>query len=166
MEQEKKPVKQRFNIIDALLIIILAVLAVMIFFTIKDKRIVGNTTADAEILIEFESDPVYENLKSLAEVGRNTYDVKTGDRIGEITDVSYSDYFLEGISDSGERVRTRVPGMSVVSITLRAEVRKTGTGYLLNGSMVTVNDIITLRTRSFSCTGRIIGIRSEESGEN
>ena len=166
MEQEKKNVRQRFNVIDVLLILILAVLAVLIFFTVKDKRIVGKTTADADVFIEIEISPVYEEIKSLAEVGSNAYDVRTGDVLGELTDVSYSGYSLEGISEAGERVRTRVPGMASVTLTLRAKVRESSSGYLLNGSLITINDDISLRTPSFSGDGKIVGINSEETEAN
>ncbi len=158
MEQEKKNIRQRFNIIDALLIIVLIVLLVLIFFKIRDNRIVGRTSADAEVLIKIEFSPVYDELKSLAEVGSEAYDLKTGDPLGEITDVSYTDYYLEGISQSGEKATTRIPGMSAVTVTVRSSVSKSELGSKLNGKLLTLGNEIALRTSFFSGTGKIISI--------
>ena len=163
MNSEKKSAKQRFNIIDVLLIIILAVLIVLIFLRVRDYRIVRRTTSDAGITVKVEIKPVYDELKTQAEVGSRAYDIVTGDYIGEITDVSYSDYYLEGISESGERVRTRVPGMSAVTLTLSADVKKSSLGYTMNGKLLTIGDEIGIRTSAFSGTGSVTAISGDQS---
>lgn len=148
-----------FNIIDVALIIIALIAISSLVFLLMGRQISttsGTKTVSLEYKVEFS--PTRQEYKNLIKIGDSfTYTESLSD-IGEVVDVTYSDYYYKGVNENGQTVQTPYPNMITITVTLRADAVKTDTGYEINGCPIIVNEDLNIRVPFFTGTGKITSI--------
>lgn len=158
--------KHKFNIIDALIIIvILAIIAVAAFFLLRDKPTeeVKQTVA-IEYVVEFRK--VRNELSDKISVGDKVVDSVAKYHIGEVIAVSAVDAVFSNGNDftSGTAVVGTYPGYSDVRMTVSAEAVISGGRYVISGGYnVSVGSRVDVRTPNYNGTGYCTAIRESEA---
>ena len=94
-----------------------------------------------------------EEFRNLLSVGDRMTDGVLLTALGEITDVSYSEYRYIGTnSTSGAAVSTLYPGHITMTLTVKAEAVLTEYGYEVNGRLLLLGQELSFRTPDFTAT--------------
>lgn len=148
-----------FNIIDVALIIIALIAISSLVFLLMGRQI-STSSENKKVSLEYkiEFSPARLEYKNLIKIGDSlTYTDSLCD-IGEVVDVTYSDYYHKAVSDSGQTVQTPYPNMITITVTIRAEAVKTDTGYEIDGCPITVNDFLNVRVPFFTGNGKVTSV--------
>lgn len=160
MNTPTKKRKLSFNFIDvALIVIALAGIAVLVFFFSKNDIVTAK--GDEKIKIEYtvKISPTREEYINLIKIGDTLINTDVMQSVGEVINVTNSDYMYEGFDTStGTPVYTPYPGMKTIVITVRADAIKTKTGYVINGYDVIIGEDMTFRVPDFTGTGVCVSI--------
>ena len=153
--QNKKKRAFSFNIVDVALIVVafIAVATLIFFFSQKD---VVKSDKGEKVTLEYTLvfSPLREDFRNLVDVGDSLSDGSTADEIGEIVDVTYSEYNYAGTDKAtGSTVYTVVPGMMTMTVTVRAEAVKTGSSYTVNGTEIVIDESLNVRIPEFTGVG-------------
>lgn len=155
MNSQKKKKALSLNIVDVALIIIafIAIAALIFFFSQRDVAPADNgESVVLEYTIVFT--PLREEYRNLADIGDSLTDVGTLADIGEIVDVTYSDCQYQGVNKStGEKVYTTYTGMMTMTLTVRAEAKKTSECYVINGVELVMGNEMNVRIPDFIGNG-------------
>lgn len=156
MAKNEGKVKFRFNIIDALLILVIlaaAVLLVWIFsssnlnlFGSSEKVEIEYTVELRQIRDEFRGDSFFTE-------GDPVTDTVTLYDIGELISVSYSNAIYTGVNDNGELVVSDYPNHINITLTIRAEADVSDDEYSLGGYKIAVGKAVSLRIPDFTGEG-------------
>ncbi len=158
--------KHRFNIIDALIIIVIAaIIAVAAFFLLRDKpEEVKEDTVTIEYVVEFRK--VRDEFKDNITEGDTVIDSVAKYYIGEVVDVNSGPaVFTNGNSIyEGKAVVGTYPGYSDIRATVVCEAVIGGNGrYVLSGGYsVSVGSRVDVRTPNYNGTGYCISLRESE----
>ncbi len=135
--------KYRFNIIDVILIIVIAVSLASILFLFFYK---GGQSAEndgenkVDIIYTVEQKELPDILRGKIGMGDSVYDGETGILMGQVIDVEYTDSVYEGYDTANNTVtRELYPGKIDVKVRISAEavVDKDGV-FRIDGCLVNV----------------------------
>lgn len=158
--------KHKFNIIDALIIIVIAaIIAGAAFLLLRDKpEEVKQDTVTIEYVVEFRK--VRDELKDNIAAGDTVIDSVAKYYIGEVVDVeSEAALFTNGNHlYEGKAVVGTYPGYSDIRATIVCEATIGGNGrYILSGGYsVSVGSRVDVRTPNYNGTGYCISLRESE----
>ncbi len=164
MSDTKK--KMKFNILDVVVILIIAVLAVAYCFR---NNIFANTLSISEpsemkVSVKVEGVRIY--TADAFSVGDNIYDRETGNHLGVISDIKYEPSYesvkLDGTQTedgTAKVVLLETPGRYDVYITFDAVGKINDEGSYINGNkLVAPNSGLSISTQKVITEGRIISI--------
>ncbi len=160
---EKK--KSRFNIVDALIIIIAFVLAIAAFFVIDPFDLIvdnGKQTVKLRYIVEF--DAVNDDVSANIILGESVSSSTSVHNIGTVTDIKSQQAYLWEKSDDGRQmVKKTIEGKSNMFITIEVEcVYENGIGYFVNGQQIAVGTLLQLRFSNFVGSGYCVSIEKVE----
>ena len=165
MEKNKK--KAGFNIIDFLLVVVFIALVVYLVYHVRGFEIVGGSSGKSAktVTVGMEFSPLRDELHNSISVGDAVYDAATGKQIGEITNVSYTDFVYTGVNKStGETVKSALPDYVTLTAVFSASATYKDGSAILNGTDLVADGILRIRTKGFEGNGRVI--RIEEENQN
>ena len=154
-DQNKRKKTFSFNIVDVALIVVafIAVATLIFFFSQKD---VVNTDKGDSVTLEYTLvfSPLREDFRNLVDVGSTITDALSAKELGEVVDITYSEYNYIGTDKAtGSSVSTVYPGMLTMTVTVRADAVKTGSEYVINGTEIVIGKSINVRVPEFTGTG-------------
>ena len=158
--------KHKFNIIDAVIIILLGtIIAVAAFFLLRDKPTdeVKETVA-IEYVVEFRK--VRDELNNKISVGDTVVDSVAKYHIGEVIAVSAVPAVFSDGNDfnTSTAIAGTYPGYSDVRMTVSAEAVINGGRYVLSGGYnISVGSRVDVRTPNYNGTGYCTAIRESEA---
>ncbi len=154
--------KISFNIIDVILIaVFLAAILTLVYFFKEKVMVVSNGEKTEEIVYKLEISPMNEQFKGLVEIGDTVYHTETLKSIGQITDVSYSECYYNGVDKStGKPIKTAYPGMITMTLTVKVSAEINETGYFINGKQICYGDTVPFRVPSFTASAKTVYIET------
>lgn len=152
--KEKK--KFRFNIIDAAVIAVLAVLAAVFIAT----ALAGLGVGDDDVTIRYvlETEILSNEYTSKVSVGDGVYTEDGAEKLGSVTAVSLSPARHTGVDADGAPVVSEIDGYSVIYITVEAKATPTPTGYAIGDTIINVGRENTLRLPSLYSAAHCVSV--------
>lgn len=156
---EKK--KSRFNIIDALVIIIAFLLAALVFLAIDPFDLVVDTDKQTVVLrYTVEFDAVDNDVAKNIALEEGVSNANTVLAMGVVKDVSIQQAYVWEMLD-GEMVKKDIAGKSRVFVTVEVECTyKDGVGYFVNGQQIAVGTSLQLRFADFVGSGYCVSLET------
>ena len=174
-----KQKKHRFNIIDAFIIfVVLAVVAVMYYFTVARNDVVSNNEVPIEYVVELKT--VFKDHVDNIKVGDKVVETVRDEHIGEVVSVEIvPSYNIATNTDTGEMYISKYPPLNApssevgsetiseeeleyeyynVRVKIRQTVKKTTTGYSINGFDVVIGELVHFRVPEYVNSGYCISI--------
>ncbi len=160
--------KIAFNFIDVLLILVILVSALLLFYYLKNRRVVLSDNPDTvSVVYTLRISPMREDFRNLVQVGDPVTDLRSSGKIGEVTNVSYSEYQYVGTDKTtGEAVVSDCPGQITMVLTVLAEAEVTSTGFSVNGRELTLSGKIPFRVPDFTATAVCVSVARQESSDS
>ncbi len=158
--------KHKFNIIDAIIIIVVAgIIAGVAFFLLRDKPTEeAKETVSIEYVVKFSK--VRNELKDKISKDDTVVDSVAKYHIGKVVAVNAVDaVFANGNNiHDGTVVAGTYPGYSDVSATITAEAEIIGGRYVISGGYnISVGSRVDVRTPNYNGTGYCVSIRESEA---
>jgi hypothetical protein len=150
--------RYKFNIIDGVIIIVLAAVLAAIGYNLYKDRLTGGETADIRYVIEVDN--VREELCDKVIEGQLAYSESTGQIIGTVSVTEDRAATIVSYGTDGGTVN-EVPGMRVMYITLTANASVTDEGYVSGGETVRTGSKIAVMLPDFYCEGTCISVTPE-----
>lgn len=150
--------KYKFNIIDGVIILVLAVVLIAVGYRFYTDRLSGGDTAEIRYVIEVKN--VREELCDKVIAGQAAYSEATGQTIGMVSVAENRAATWMSYGVSGGTV-SEVPGMRVMYITLTADALVTDGGYVSGGETIRTGSEISVMLPDFYCNGKCISVTPE-----
>ncbi len=153
----------KINIIDLLVIVVIIAAAIGI-----SARFITNAAKDAKSVTDFSYVVKIEGVRNytvnaLEKMGKVS-NIKTGELIGEITNVKSEPQTRQQIDENGRVVNAEIPERYNVYVTVSAEGKDSEDGYFVGGDIeLSVGTTMTMATKYVNSTGRVTEI--EKIGE-
>ncbi len=146
----------RFNIIDALIIVIALLLVLGAMWIFDPFELFGDDTVrEARISYTVEIKDIDDDIASLIKEGDSVIDPATGASIGVIGAVGVGEAYVWRYSEeSTEMVKTYIDGKVNVILTIEVDGEyESGVGYTAQGVRIAYGELISVRTSGFSGSG-------------
>lgn len=150
--------KYKFNIIDGVIILVLAAVLIAVGYRFYTDRLSGSETAEIRYVIEVEN--VREEFCDKVIPGQTAYSETTGQIIGTVLVSEDRAATWASYGSSGGTV-SEVPGMRVMYITLTANASAGDEGYVSGGEAIRTGSEIAVMLPDFYCTGKCISVTPE-----
>lgn len=125
MNNKKKAGTYRFNVIDVLLILLLLAACVFLYFVLNPPKTPGPGIRTEKIELVFTEEALRSEFKGNVNIGDTFLLAEDGQKIGEVIGVSYGDSIWLGTDpQTGEQVRSVIPGYIRMEVTVLAEAEK------------------------------------------
>lgn len=183
---DNKTKKYRFNVIDVLIILVIVmVVAVMYYFTVARNSVVSNSEITVDYTVELKTvrSEHIDNIK----IGDRVVETVRDQQIGEVIDVQVSPaYNIVTNTVTGETYKSFYPAINLppesdadsqaeapdeeaeiieplydyynVRVTIRGNVKKSESGYNINGFNVVVGEQVHFRVPSYVNSGYCVNI--------
>lgn len=150
--------KYKFNIIDGVIILVLAAVLIAVGYRFYTDRISAGETADIRYVIEVDN--VREEFCDKVTPGQTAYSETTGQIIGTVAVSEDRAATWVSYSSAGGTV-SDVPGMRVMYITLTSNASVTDEGYVSGGEAIRTGSEIAVMLPDFYCVGKCISVTPE-----
>lgn len=151
---------RKFNIIDAVVIVVLAALvAAIVLAALSDLGVSGTSTKIQYVL---ETENLSNEFTSKVAVGDGVFSYEDAKRIGTVTAVSKSPARYEGTDSEGLPVSSEIDGCSILYITVEADGESGNTGYTVAGTVINTGRELEVRLPSLYCNARCISVSAIE----
>lgn len=153
--------KARFNIIDAIIIIIVLIIVFLGYKLINssDNQLNSGNYKTTSISYEVLSSGNSRESVDMPEIGDDVYDSTTTDYLGEISNVSITEhediYYDE---NSGVYVEKIVPNSYDIKITITGEGYSTESDIFVNGHNIKVGDLLNVKSKGYVFITYVINI--------
>ena len=159
---EKK--KRRFNVIDALIIIlVLAAAAVAGYVLLSERGDVGSGDEKVSINYVLMADEMRSVFADNIKVGDPVYDQDSKKPIGKVVQVSSAVSRRTGTNrQTGEQVFTDLQNRRDLYVTVEAEAEHSDNMYLVSGINIVVGGVINFMTPNLMLPSNIISVEKVE----
>lgn len=165
---EKTARKNKFNIIDLLLIAVIIAATVLLVLTVKGRRgEEASVSKNATITYELRLEKISDRLRDSVNPGDTVYYGQDKKAIGQVVSVEYHDSVYTYGNSGGQLETAAYPGGyvdAVIKINAKANAGESG-GYEVNGCAVKLGSIITFSTPNFFGEGECVEINEESSND-
>lgn len=153
--------KHRFNIIDVLII---ALLAFLVFLAVRglSEEDKGKYKSVA-LRYVIRTDDIAEELSDNVSVGDGVFERETGKQIGKVVSCDVRNSVYIGTSAEGNTVNTEIPGYRCLYITVEADAENTGDGYSVEGIQISSGKKYTVMLPSLYCSTECINVEALSS---
>lgn len=143
----------RFNLIDVLLLLIMAAAICLLTYLITTAA--PGETGETELIYQVEVHRAPEEFRGLIDIGDQVVDTVTLYSIGEVIDVTYADSLYTGENRlDGTLVFSPEPGYLSITLTIRASAEPQGNSYLLGGGYsMAVGKLVSFRVPDYTGEG-------------
>ncbi|MCQ2426395.1 MAG: DUF4330 family protein [Lachnospiraceae bacterium] len=136
MSNEKKAAAYRFNVIDVILILLILAAGIWLWFILNPSGVPGSGTKTEKIELVFTQEALRSEFKGNVNIGDAFLLAGNGQKIGEVIGVSYGDSVYLGTDpESGEQVRSVLPGYIRMEVTVLADAEISGDGTRTVGTL-------------------------------
>ncbi len=156
--------KSSFNFIDAILLVILIVIAAFLIYTFVSPytgKIISPSQIkqiEYKILIEDVSDDIHYSIKK----GDYITEINTLSEIGEVSSVEYADTVYKGTTAKGEELSSVYTD---ITITVKATVSVSDGVYKAGDVVIAAGKPISFRVPGFIADGQCISVAEVEEVE-
>lgn len=146
--------KFRFNIIDALLILVIIVAAVSLSWIVTSRDVGKGNDGISEITYKIVVRNMREEFRNLVSVGDTIIDSVHLFTLGEVTDVSYSASKYTGTNkNTNEVVISDYPERIDMTITVSSPAEIIDGSYMIGGLEIAVGSYLSFRAPDFVAEG-------------
>ncbi len=151
MNEKKK--KYRFNLVDVILVLlILASAAAVVYLVFFEGKVTeGETSEQTDVIYTLKAADTDSVFRGKINIGDEVIDKKTGNKVGEVIDVQYTDSTYKTYNaERGEAQNNAYPGKIDISVTVSASGMKDSDGVISVGSFkLAIGSRIVFRTPLF-----------------
>ncbi|MCI8590668.1 MAG: DUF4330 domain-containing protein [Clostridiales bacterium] len=161
--------KHKFNVVDALIILIVVALIALVAFVFLFKgsslltKIFGGTGEKVEIYYAIEVNQLREALITNPQAGDTVYDAVRNYKIGTVVGTLSGDSEYIGGDKNGKAVATKYPGYQSLILIVKAEAVNTGREYSIDGYNIQSGANVNFDSTHLSATGYCIGLEVVEN---
>lgn len=160
--------KNKFNIIDLLLIAVIIAAAVMLVLTVRGRsREASSGSKNTTITYELKLEKISDKLRDSVNPGDTVYYGPDKEAIGQVVSVEYHDSVYTYGNSGGQLETAAYPSGyidAVIKINAKADAGESG-GYNVNGCAVKLGSMITFSTPNFYGEGECVNISEESSND-
>ncbi|MCI8331598.1 MAG: DUF4330 domain-containing protein [Clostridiales bacterium] len=161
--------KHKFNIVDAMIILIVVALIALVAFVFLFKgssfitRIFGGTGEKVEIYYAIEVNQIRESLIGNPQAGDAVHDAVRNYDMGTVVGVLSGDSEYIGGDKNGKAVATKYPGYQSLILIVKAQAVNTGREYSIDGYQIQNGAKVDFDSTHLSATGYCIGLEVVEN---
>jgi len=161
MEKAKR--RFRFNVIDALLLLILfAAMGLLGYIFLWNGAAPSEEAAKTDLVYVIETKEFPKELRGLVSVGDKIVDTVGHYALGEVINVQYSDMTYTGLNEAtGELVTSPFPNHLKVAITVRAAADVSDSAYSIGGYRMSVGTKVYFRVPHFTYSGYCVSLTAD-----
>lgn len=150
----------KFNLIDVVVILVLAALAAAVVFAALSNLGIGGTSVTVRYVLETES--LSSDFTSKAAVGDGVFTFDGAESIGKISAVSQAPARHNGYDSEGLPVISEIEGYSILYITVEADAEPRNIGYAVGNTVINTGRDMKIRMPSLYCSARCISVEIVE----
>ena len=150
----------RFNIIDGIVILVLAALAAAVVAAALSNLGIDGTSIKIRYVLETEN--LSSEFTSKAAVGDSVFTFDGGENIGKISAVSGAPARYNGHDSEGSPVVSEIEGYSILYITVEAEAEPKNIGYAVGDTVINTGRDMEIRLPSLYASARCISVEVVE----
>ncbi len=161
--------KKRFNIVDALLILlIVAAVAVCLMFLRSRESVGGAASTQVHFTVELRrvSREMIDCVEA-AGIGSNVYRSTDGEYLGTLENISYQKHVeTEYAAALGEYVQYEVSDRYLLYLDIVGDGAQSATDFSVNGNAIRIGQEMFVKGKGYAAGGYVVGVRTDETVED